>query len=42
MSDYVFYLARDTLTIYLIFLPKLCNLTLVMREQQTKPNLKDL
>lgn len=37
MLDCVFNLAQETLTTYLIFLPKLYNLTLIMREQQTNP-----
>ena len=42
MSDCVFNLAQETFTTYLIFLPKLHILTLIMREQQTKPNLRDI
>lgn len=36
----VFNLAEETT--YLIFLPKLHNLTLIMKEHQTKPNLRDM
>lgn len=42
MLDCVFNLAQETLITYLIFLPKLHNLTLIMREYQTKPNLRDV
>lgn len=37
MLDCVFKLVQEILTTYLIFLPKLYNLTLIMREHQTNP-----
>lgn len=40
LLDCVFSLTEETT--YLIFLPKLHNLTLIMKEHQTKPNWRDM